>query len=141
MTREEALNYFKRRKDMGLSDMCQEAEDVAIQALSTVSRGDAISRQAVYDILTMTCVRRNDAIEIIGNIVGEVSILPPVRPIRPKGEWKKTTKVVMGAGYMWFCDKCHHEVYEVLTRPYPSEKFCPNCGADMRGEEHEGDKE
>lgn len=55
---------------------------------------------------------------------------------RKQGEWKKTLKNVMGEGYMWFCSNCGHEVYQDTSRPYPSEKFCPNCGADMRGSEN-----
>lgn len=50
------------------------------------------------------------------------------------GHWEKTPKAVMGEGYMWYCDKCGHEVYQDSSRDYPSENFCPHCGADMRGE-------
>ena len=50
------------------------------------------------------------------------------------GHWVKTPKAVMGEGYMWYCDKCEHQVYQDTSRPYPSENYCPNCGADMRGE-------
>lgn len=69
------------------------------------------------------------------NLMEWIKSFPPVQPIRPKGEWKKTPKAVMGEGYMWFCDKCYREVYQDSSRPYPSENFCPRCGADMRGEE------
>ena len=47
------------------------------------------------------------------------------------GHWVKTPKAVMGEGYMWYCDKCEHQVYQDSSRPYPSEKYCPNCGAKM----------
>jgi len=33
MTREEALEWFKDRKEMNLDDKCQQAEDMAIKAL------------------------------------------------------------------------------------------------------------
>ena len=54
---------------------------------------------------------------------------------RPTAEWIKTPKAVMGEGFMWFCNKCRYEVYQDSSKEYPSEKFCPNCGARMRGEE------
>ena len=54
---------------------------------------------------------------------------------QPKiGRWVKTPKAVMGEGYMWYCNKCEHQVYQDSSRPYPSEKFCPNCGARMVSE-------
>jgi rubrerythrin len=48
------------------------------------------------------------------------------------GCWIKTPKAVMGEGYMWFCDNCEYQVYQDSSRPYPSEKYCPNCGAKMK---------
>ena len=48
------------------------------------------------------------------------------------GRWIKTPKAVMGEGYMWYCDKCEHQVYQDSSRDYPSENYCPNCGAKNR---------
>lgn len=56
---------------------------------------------------------------------------PSVAPKPKIGRWIKTPKAVMGEGYMWYCDKCEHQVYQDSSRPYPSEKYCPNCGAEM----------
>ena len=47
---------------------------------------------------------------------------------RPKGEWITSTND-NGISYQFFCDKCKREV-QVITN------FCPNCGADMRGEDN-----
>ena len=46
--------------------------------------------------------------------------------VRAKGEW------VLNQIYWWTCSECGYS---------PDEKFCycPNCGADMRGAEHETD--
>ena len=55
------------------------------------------------------------------------------------GHWIKTPKAVMGEGYMWYCDKCEHQVYQDSSRDYPSEKYCPNCGARMGSEEAHDD--
>jgi len=49
----------------------------------------------------------------------------------PKGHWIKTPKAVMGEGYMWYCNKCEYEVYQDSSKNYPSERYCPNCGAKM----------
>lgn len=57
---------------------------------------------------------------------------------RPKGEW-----IGEGDGYAdgeivydtWYCSKCDHcEEGEELALP----NYCPNCGADMRGDETNG---
>lgn len=57
------------------------------------------------------------------------------------GHWVKTLKEVMGEGYMWYCDKCERQVYQDSSRPYPSEKYCPNCGAKMIEPQESEDKE
>ena len=56
---------------------------------------------------------------------------------QPKtGRWMKPPQAVMCCeGYMWYCDKCEHQVYQDSSRPYPSENYCPNCGARMESEE------
>ena len=49
--------------------------------------------------------------------------LSPIVENRPKGKWIK--------GDMFECDLCHHKMI-VGDGAY---NYCPNCGADMRGEE------
>lgn len=101
---------------------------------------DCISRQAVLDAFNLSEKTRKYGGDHSGydtmmlyEIQDVIEALPSVQPIRPKGEWKKTPRAVMGEGYMWYCNKCEFEVYQDSSRPYPSEKFCPHCGADMRG--------
>ena len=61
---------------------------------------------------------------------------------RPTGKWIKTSKAVMGEGYMWYCDNCEHQVYQDKSKDYPSEKYCPSCGHRMvEPQENEGGKE
>jgi len=50
---------------------------------------------------------------------------------RPQGEWKYETKFD-GIGW-WYCSNCC-EHKEWIGK---NSNFCPNCGADMRGEKNE----
>ena len=53
--------------------------------------------------------------------------LPPVQPKRPTGNWEiYIISMIDGEGCR--CSECGFE-----GAPYWD--FCPNCGADMRGEE------
>ena len=48
-----------------------------------------------------------------------------------RGKWKR--KIVdSGFNADWVCSKCGHTV---KTEDAPN--ICPNCNADMKGEEHE----
>ena len=64
---------------------------------------------------------------------------PTVQADRPHGEWvRRDNYKVMGEGYIWHCSICDEKVYQDSSRDYPSDNFCPNCGADMRKEKAEG---
>ena len=62
---------------------------------------------------------------------------------RKRGEWVEKKRWATGKWSKWLeCSKCGHQdhnldMYEDMpfVGPY---NFCPNCGADMRGEKHEG---
>ena len=47
-------------------------------------------------------------------------------PARPQGEWNKIGKDTFN------CNKCGHTF--IIIQGENSMHFCPNCGADMRGE-------
>lgn len=71
-----------------------------------------------------------------GKIYEEHNLILELLKQEPKiGHGIKTSKAVMGEGYMWYCDKCEYEVYQDSSRPYPSEKYCPNCGSRNEVEE------
>lgn len=61
--------------------------------------------------------------------------LPSVQPERKKGRWKHVdpiTEAISPKGWMpWYCSECGVGVGKHQTT------FCPNCGADMRGEKDE----
>ena len=59
-------------------------------------------------------------------IIEYIDELPPVQPERPKGEWIHQSKFSRIE-----CDKCG----KVFRNTFAPKNFCPNCGADMRGEQ------
>ena len=52
--------------------------------------------------------------------------LPSAQPQRMRGEWIDVTKT--GGAELWKCSECGELELE-------DSYFCPNCGADMRGEQ------
>lgn len=89
---------------------------------------DAISRQAVLDYIDKMpseltadgriMIRRRTLEEYISDT------LPPVNPQPKTGRW-------ITSDYIRFrCSKCGCLKYDTDSN------FCPNCGADMRGEQH-----
>ena len=55
---------------------------------------------------------------------------------RPKGEWMESEKRAWGAS-VYKCSECGEEIDEMPTYWHnhkPMYKFCPYCGATMRGD-------
>lgn len=48
------------------------------------------------------------------------------------GKWIWQGSIFEGC---WVCSECNHSFYQ----GYGNENFCPNCGADMRGEDNAHD--
>lgn len=87
-------------------------------------------------------IRRGDAIEtakdwynglIVGSFNGlekRLKALPSAQPEQKKGKWVfKNDMAAIPTGY-YECSECKS------GRLIYKENFCPNCGADMRGEEN-----
>ena len=98
---------------------------------------NCISRQAAVDALrdyllekrcpddgTLTC-------RLIENEV--INKLPPIQPKR--GRWIKLDMHRGMADHK--CTACEQECYVPTCMGEPMYAFCPNCGADMRGEQDE----
>lgn len=95
---------------------------------------DALGRGNEWDMMGLTVIDKDDAIR-------QIKSLPAAQPERKKGKW---VKYEFG-DHTWhkcsFCgcaDKYKDEVQRVdgTTGVLTSiRNFCPNCGADMRGEE------
>lgn len=99
-----------------------------------INDGDTISRQAAidavakwfYDVFGIT---ESDGTATIFKRLRE---LPPAQPERKKGMWIPDN--LAGGGY-WVCTVCKHP-----TEAFAADvlyKFCPFCGAEMRGEADE----
>ena len=131
MTREEAIARIKDHKIVHKMNepraiYISEALDMAIKALEQEPCEDAISRQAVLDLVVANHTELNGInVVMYSPYYKDIKQLPSVQPIKSKGEWERVT------------DKTGHLVWECKCgwQERLSTNFCPYCGTDMRGEE------
>ena len=110
----------------------EQALDIAIKALEQEPCEDAISRQAVLDVLrTMYdthIVELDNGDEYIdyNDTVYEIEQLPPVTPQPKTGHWieERTHMICPNCSDIW-----HYE--ENQTERF---KFCPTCGKGLNNE-------
>lgn len=87
---------------------------------------DLISRSALREeVKTLFCLGSYkrmmlDCIDNAQTVHGIVAFVE-----RPKGEWQPDMD-------SFYCDQCGVTALEINRKWYKS-NFCPNCGADMRG--------
>lgn len=104
---------------------------------------DLISRQAAIDAVGKYLKKDGDVITIADVVDAAVAIgiLPSAEPERKKGKWLvHTDKFANGAEYFGYatCSECGDMFYSIdCIGLKPIWDFCPNCGADMRGEDDE----
>jgi hypothetical protein len=55
--------------------------------------------------------------------------LPSIQPERKTGRWIQLT---CDSAEWWYCSECNEKVQ---MNPWMKYNYCPNCGADMRGEQ------
>ena len=141
ISRQAAIEALKKWFAKEYNDMPDEFDDIArmlMNALPPVEPKpvceDAISRQdaieALEHINIPTQAQREYAIEILENI-------PPVEPDWPKGEWVEYIDDMNGARY-GRCTSCNKSTLNAVSYDLDGQRyimdFCPNCGADCRGE-------
>lgn len=119
MTKEEAIAWLEHHFDP-LPDGTKQSEAVslAIKALEQESCGDAISRQAVTEIIND--IRDCISVEGYCAILERMKKLPSVNPQQKTGHWVDT-----GSGQE--CSECHEIQYGYDS----NRKYCANCGFRM----------
>ena len=112
---------------------------------------DVISRQAAIEAIDKIFPAdpmRNDYTQGItcGAALAEEYIkqLPSAQPQRKRGKWIYGEDNPGTGRDGWFCSKCgHFELWDYSADMKSAElnlpNYCPNCGADMRGEQDEAD--
>ena len=89
---------------------------------------DLISRQAAIEAIKGRFSMPVD--NLIAEVIGD---LPSAQPERKKGHWIRHDEIknVYGGIYIE-CSECGEKY---VVRHILDEKYCRNCGADMRGEQ------
>lgn len=68
----------------------------------------------------------------------QIEKAPTIEPERKRGKWLPMFEGMYRSGAYWFnCSECGHIVPGGIQSGY---NYCPNCGADMRGEQGEADR-
>ena len=104
---------------------------------------DPISRQAAIDTLAeMYCKSDEDGYVWIvrSDAWSRIDALPTIGPVK-YGRWDKDS-----IAFYWRCSECgaivKSNLWDVFLDPFSSHRdlnYCPNCGAEMKGEEDETD--
>jgi hypothetical protein len=95
---------------------------------------DTISRQAAIDLIeSIETERLKGNIELIyAPAIKGLRALPPAQPERIKGHWIEHDDCLTACE----CSVCH-EKYALYEEDVFGRNYCPNCGANMRGEQDE----
>ena len=93
---------------------------------------DLISRQAMLDGIDKLIKIHFDRTVVLYKARKVAEDLPSVQPERKTGRWIKTARW----GRVYYCDQCRNYLdFDGVNAGRGSTNFCPNCGADMRGEQ------
>ena len=94
---------------------------------------DLISRQAAIDCEYQVKIINDIEYVMLSEVQMKMRKLPSSQPERKKGKWLKAYGDHEAFGvrpFYRYCSACN----ESTVFPY---NYCPNCGADMRGEQDE----
>lgn len=107
-------------------------------------------------MMDVTAINSKEGVDVINNLIEQVSKkveedtelwaicemakmymqgVRPVYPVKRPGEWELR-------GERYYCSECGEEAINLESEPdvysssYCLTNYCPNCGADMKGEEN-----
>ena len=92
---------------------------------------DTISRQAAIDA-TWSEPSYTDPLNVLTEVRDRLKALPSAQPERKKGKWIRHDEIKNVYGGI--CIECSECGEKYVVRHILDEKYCRNCGADMRGE-------
>ena len=136
MTREEAKTILDDYEYILFEDedtYNREAFRMAIKALSQEPCTDAVSRDAVLNIVSLHTLTIDESVEAVKR-------LPSVT--QRSGEWIKVKSGDKDFPESIVCSRCSNENShldfnenaEPIGKVFVTSKFCPNCGAKMESE-------
>ena len=93
---------------------------------------DLIDRQAALNMKFSHGINENGLLYVpFGEMMNNLKQLPSAQPER-KGKWETLVRHIDGATFVGdVCSICG------WWKAMGAYNYCPNCGADMRGEDHE----
>lgn len=90
---------------------------------------ELIDRQAAIEAIHEADNTAYDDRSFVRDALMNIRELPPVQPERKTGKW------IRGK-----CDQCGaHAPFWPMASTYYESDYCPNCGSEMRGDDHETD--
>lgn len=93
---------------------------------------DLIDRQEAIDAMRQYSYFNDFDVSVIDEDIAVIALkdLPSAQPERPKGKWIHYDEGDFDYDYK--CSNCGSVMWD-------NSDFCPNCGADMREDDHETD--
>ena len=109
------------------------------EAIDILQLGAEILRRVLddMDVVGIDREKYSYGLKLLESDIEDIKELPPAQPERKAGQW-----IPSDSELEIKCNKCGKDFSEyVYSTDYiflaECPKFCPNCGADMRGEENE----
>lgn len=117
--------------DITIHCTSQEEQDNVLKKLNREECSDAISRQAVLEVIEKCHCEE----WVKADIGAPIEALQPVTPAEKVGRWiikmRVNKKIMVAGGKKWYiqimCDKCGF-IKTIMEKYKGQYKFCPNCG-------------